>query len=169
MERLMFDFFTENGDFQITIKTVSSRCAQRHYQNKALHNLRQPENFICTGIEEKNTKNNSESKSIRNKIPGILSKICFVYIVTFVWKGVLSSEIYQITDNLIKRRLRQVFLMGCLTVYLSHPEKSVSSHSALEIFDLDPQDSSYLPKILYFSITFYRESKSKVHIFVGPA
>ena len=30
MERLMFAFFTENGDFQITIKTVSSRRAQRH-------------------------------------------------------------------------------------------------------------------------------------------
>ena len=34
----------------------------------------------------------------------ILSKvICFVYTVTFVLEGVLSSEISQITDDLMKK------------------------------------------------------------------
>ena len=49
-----------------------------------------------SGIEEKNTKNNSENDSVRNKIHEALSKLCFGYTVTFVWKGVPSSEITQI-------------------------------------------------------------------------
>ena len=53
-----------------------TRCARRHYQNKNLYNLSQSEN----------TKNNGVSNSIRNKIREILSQICFVYTVTFVWK-----------------------------------------------------------------------------------
>ena len=65
--------------------------------------------------EEKNANNDSENNGIRNKIHEILSKICFVYTVTFVSKGVLSSEITQITDTLVKKRLRQVIFIGCLT------------------------------------------------------
>ena len=59
------------------------RCARLHYQNKDLHNLSQSENFIYT----------RERKKIRE----ILSKIRLVLTVKFVWKGVLSSEIVEIT------------------------------------------------------------------------
>ena len=51
--------------------------------------------------DEKNIKNNTENNSIDNKIHEILSEICFVYTVTFLWNGVLSSEVTEITDNLM--------------------------------------------------------------------
>ena len=57
---------------------------------------------------------------VRNKFQEILGKICFVYTVTFVWEGVLSSaktmQIH-VADDLIKKRLPQVHFMGCLTFY----------------------------------------------------
>ena len=61
------------------------------------------------GNEENNIKNKSENNRVRNKIHEILSKICFVYTVTFVWKGVLSSEMTQITGNLMKRDCGKLF------------------------------------------------------------
>ena len=48
-------------------------------------------------------------------MPGILSKICSIYTVTFVCKEVLSSEITQITDDLIKEKLQQDIFMGSRT------------------------------------------------------
>ena len=106
---------------------------QRLAQFKPIREL-----HLCTpGNDEKNSKNNSENNSVHNKTHEILNKIRFVYTVTFVWKGVLSSKINQITNNLIKKELRQVILMDCLVFKLIHPEKSVSSNSASKIFDFD--------------------------------
>ena len=39
--------------------------------------------------------------------------------------------------------MRNVVYMACLTIWLSHPEKSVSSNSLLEIFDSDHQELIY--------------------------
>ena len=55
------------------------------------------------GNFEKDAKNNSENNSVRGRIDEILSKICFVYTVTFISKGILSSEITQIANNLMKK------------------------------------------------------------------
>ena len=81
------------------------RCACCHYHNKDFDNLSQSRALSVSRNEEENTKNNSENNSFRNKVHEILSKISFVHTVTFVWKGVLSSEIIQITDSLTKERL----------------------------------------------------------------
>ena len=51
----------------------------------------------------------------------------------------MSSEVTLITDIFMKKGLQQVIPMGCLTFLLSHPEKSVSSNTNLEIFDPDHQ------------------------------
>ena len=67
--------------------------------------------LACNGSIPKKRIDNSNA----NKINEILSKVCFVYSVTFFWKGFLSSEITQIVGNLMKKGLRQVIFMGCIT------------------------------------------------------
>ena len=92
----------------------NTRCAPCDYQSKDSHNLSQSQNFISIRERGKGTKNNSENSTVRNKIHDVLSK-SFVHTVTFVWKGVPSSEITQITDNLMKKGLQQVIFMDCGT------------------------------------------------------
>ena len=48
----------------------------------------------------------------------------------------------QITDHLMKKRIRQVIFMGCPTVKLRH-KRDFSSNSSLEIFNSGHQDSSH--------------------------
>ena len=64
---------------------------------------------------KKRSKNNSENKSDGNKIRQTSDKIYFVYTITSVLKGAMSSEVTQIIDNEMKKRLRKVVLMDCLT------------------------------------------------------
>ena len=66
--------------------------------------------------EEQNAKNNS----IRNNIHEISNKFCFAYAVKLVWKGFLSLELAQISDNLMEKRLSQVIFMSCPTFKDDH-------------------------------------------------
>ena len=59
---------------------------------------------------EKNPQNNSEAIASQQN-SGNSEQNCFVYTVTIVSKGVLSSEITQITDNIIEKVLQQVICM----------------------------------------------------------
>ena len=121
------------------VLSARARCAGFHYQDKDLHNSGQLESFIYARENSQNSKNNSESNTICNRIPEIWSKICFVYAVTLIWKGFLSSEMVQIADNSMKKRLRQVIFMSCPTFKLSHHKNSFSSNLSSEIFDSDRQ------------------------------
>ena len=84
------------------------------------------------------------SATLKTKLKQKLSCLC----CNLSLKGFLSSEMAQTTENLMKKKLRQVIFMDCSTFKLSHHINSFSSNSSLKlkIFDSFRQVLTALPK-----------------------
>ena len=91
---------------------------QRLAQFKPIREL-----YLYQGMRTRTPKTIAKTIASATVIHEIWNKI-FVYTVTSVWKGFLSSKMAQITNNLMKKRLRQVTFMGCPTLKFSHQKRA---------------------------------------------